>query len=85
MEWPEELLEIFEDPLLADVRPKPIAPTPDDRMAQKLLEVNKWVKEHGKEPDLNGSLKEKLLAATLKGLRAKCTESLRQYDEYHLL
>lgn len=28
MDWPEELLEIFDDPLLADVRPKPKAPTP---------------------------------------------------------
>ena len=33
MDWPEELLEIFDDPLLADVRPKPKAPTPDDRLA----------------------------------------------------
>ena len=41
MDWPEELLEIFDDPLLADVRPKPKAPTPDDRLAQKLLEINK--------------------------------------------
>ena len=39
MDWPEELLEIFDDPLLADVRPKPKAPTPDDRLAQKLLEI----------------------------------------------
>lgn len=85
MEWPKELLEIFEDPLLADVRPKAQAPTPDDRMAQKLLEVNKWVEEHGAEPGMNGGLKEKLLAATLKGLRAKSTDSLRQYDAYHLL
>lgn len=29
MDWPEELLEIFDDPLLADVRPKPKAPTPE--------------------------------------------------------
>lgn len=36
MDWPEELLEIFDDPLLADVRPKPKAPTPDDRLAQKI-------------------------------------------------
>ena len=48
MDWPKELLEIFDDPLLADVRPKPKAPTPDDRLAQKLLEVNKWVTEHAK-------------------------------------
>lgn len=85
MEWPKELLEIFEDPLLADVRPKAKAPTPNDRMAQKLLEVNKWVEENGKEPNFNGSLKEKLLAATLKGLRVKSSDSLRQFDVYHLL
>ena len=35
MEWPKELLEIFDDPLMADVRPKPKTPTPDDRLAQK--------------------------------------------------
>lgn len=61
MDWPEELLEIFDDPLLADVRPKPKAPTPDDRLAQKLLEVNKWVAEHGSEPKADGGLKENCL------------------------
>lgn len=85
MDWPEELLEIFDDPLLADVRLKPKAPTPDDRLAQKLLEINKWVAEHGSEPTADGSLKEKLLAASLKALRTKATDSLIQYDEYQLL
>lgn len=85
MDWPKELLDIFDDPLLADVRPKPKAPTPDDRMAQKLLDVNKWVAEHGREPQTDGALKEKLLASSLKALREKANDSLRQYDEYHLL
>ena len=85
MDWPKELLEIFDDPLLADVRPKPKAPTPDDRLAQKLLEINKWVAEHGSEPSMARSLNEKLLAVALKSLRAKATDSLLQYDEYHLL
>ena len=67
------------------VRPKPKAPTPDDRLAQKLLEINKWVTEHGSEPTADGGLKEKLLAASLKALRTKATDSLRQYDEYQLL
>lgn len=52
MDWPEELLKIFDDPLLADVRPKPKAPTSDDRLAQKLLEVNKWVAEMVVNPKL---------------------------------
>lgn len=85
MDWPEELLEIFDDPLLADVRPKQKELTPDDRMAQKLLDINKWVAEHGREPIADGGLKEKLLATSLKALRTKATDSLRQYDEYHLL
>ena len=87
MEWPEELLEIFDDPLLADVRPKPKAPTPDDRMAQKLLKVNEWMAEHGQEPQLTGGLQEKLLAKSLEALREKAQTNagLLQYDEYHLL
>ena len=86
MDWPEDLLEIFEDPLFADVRLKPQAPTPDDRMAQKLLEVNKWFEAHGHEPMATGSsFQEKLLARSLKALREHTNGSLRQYDEYHLL
>ncbi len=85
MDWPKELLEIFEDPLLADVRPKPKAPTPDDRLAQKLLKVNAWFAEHGREPKADGGLQEKLLARSLSALREQASESLRQYDEYHLL
>ena len=85
MYWPKELLEIFDDPLLADVRPKPKAPTPDDRMAQKLLKVNAWIAEHGRESQADGGLQEKLLAASLKALRNQANDSLRQYDEYHLL
>ena len=33
MEWPKQLLELFDDPLLDGVRPKVAAPTADDRMA----------------------------------------------------
>ena len=67
------------------MRPKSKAPTPEDKVAQKLLEINKWVAEHGREPGMSGDLKEKLLAVSLKALRAQVTDSLRQYDEYHLL
>lgn len=87
MEWPKELLDIFDDPLLADVRPKSPSPTPGDRMAQKLLKVNEWVKEHGREPQMSGGLKEKLLAKSLEALREKAQTNaeLLQYDEFHLL
>lgn len=85
MDWPEDLLEIFDDPLFADVRLNQ-TPTPDDRMAQKLLEVNKWFEANGHEPmAAGGSFQEKLLARSLKALREQANDSLRQYDEYHLL
>ena len=58
MEWPKELLEIFDDPLLDGVRPKVAAPTPNDRLQQKLAEVNNWIAQNGREPSNDGSLKE---------------------------
>ena len=71
MEWPKELLEIFDDPLLDGVRPKVAAPTPNDRMQQKLAEVNNWIAQSGREPSPNGNLKEKMMYAAMKSLREK--------------
>jgi hypothetical protein len=69
MEWPKELLEIFEDPLLDDVRPKVQAITPNDRMSQKLFDLQERIKQHGREPQQNGNLKEKMMWATMIGLQ----------------
>lgn len=71
MEWPKELLEIFDDPLLDGVRPKVAAPTPNDRMQQKLAEVNEWISKNGREPQKDGNLKEKMLFAAMSKLREK--------------
>jgi len=71
MEWPKELLEIFDDPLLDGVRPKVAAPTPNDRMQQKLAEVNEWIAKNGREPQKNGDLKEKMMFAAMTKLREK--------------
>ena len=71
MEWPKELLELFEDPLLDGVRPKMAAPTANDRMRQKLEEVNNWIAKNGREPQKNGDLKEKLMFAAMTKLREK--------------
>ena len=71
MEWPKELLEIFDDPLLDGVRPKVAAPTPNDRMQQKLAEVNNWIAQNGREPSPYGNLKEKRMYAAMKSLREK--------------
>ncbi len=71
MEWPKDLLEIFEDPLLDGVRPKTVAITADDRMNQKLAEVNAWIADHGREPERSGDLKEKMMWAAMTALKDK--------------
>ena len=71
MEWPKELLEIFDDSLLDGVRPKVVAPTADDRMSQKLAEVTAWIERNGREPERNGDLKEKMMWAAMTALKNK--------------
>lgn len=86
MEWPKELLELFEDPVLNDVRPKGESPTMNDRILCKLLEVTDWTETNGREPLQDGeSLKEKLLAASLKALREHPRDALKVYDRLKLL
>lgn len=69
MEWPQELLELFDDPLLDGVRPKTAAVSADDRMSQKLAEVETWISVHGREPKRDGDLKEKMMWAAMTALR----------------
>lgn len=71
MEWPKELIELFNDPLLEGVRPKAPALTANDRMQQKLAEVNNWIAQNGREPRKDGDLKERLLYASLTALKEK--------------
>ena len=44
MEYPKELEELFNDPLLADVKPASKPLTADDRLAEKLLCINEYIK-----------------------------------------
>ena len=71
MEWPKELLEIFDDPILDGVRPKAAAPSDNDRIQQKLTEVNNWIAKYGREPQKDGDLKERLMYAAMTKLREK--------------
>ena len=67
----KELLEILDDPLLDGARPftKPI--TADDRIMQKIAEIKEWILQNGREPQKDGSLKEKLMYASLTALKEK--------------
>ena len=69
MEWPKELIELFEDPLLDDVRPKVAAPTFNDRKDKQVAELEAWIAAHGREPQRNGDLTEKRMWARLTALR----------------
>ena len=71
MEWPKELLELFDDPLLDGVHAKVTAPTADDRMNRKLAEVKAWIEFHGREPKRDGDLKEKMMWASMTALKNK--------------
>jgi hypothetical protein len=74
MEWPKELLELFDDPLLDNVRPKVVAPTANDRIQQKLAEVKSWIANNGRESRKDGDLKEKMMCAAMKALKEKGVE-----------
>lgn len=68
--WPEELLALFEDPLLDGVKPKPAAVTADDRTKRKIDDVRAWIEVNGREPNMNAkNIKEKLLAVSLQTLK----------------
>ena len=87
MEWPQELLEIFEDPILSGVKPKPKPLTPDDRRLMRLEEIATWVEQNGRLPQSEGvPLKEKLLATALSALKKDSSvEYLKNYDRLNML
>ena len=71
MDIKKELLELFDDPLLDGVRPFAKAITADDRIMQKIAEIKEWIAQNGREPQKDGSLKEKLMNASLTTLKEK--------------
>ncbi|MCH4100764.1 MAG: hypothetical protein LKF06_09345 [Prevotella sp.] len=87
MEWPKELLEIFDDALLDDVHPKAAPVTADDRKVKKLMEITQWSEANGRRvPREDGnSLKEKMMARALKALKDEAGEELAAYDTLNLL
>jgi hypothetical protein len=84
MEWPEDLLELFEDPMLADVKPAAPRLTANDRLVQSLHEVSEWVRSNGRLPNQQGDFNEKRLFRTLQALR-KNAEELKPYDHLNIL
>lgn len=68
--WPEDLLALFDDPLLDGVKPKPAPVTADDRMQKKIDELRAWIEQNGREPQLSSSnIQEKLRAKSLETIK----------------
>lgn len=61
MEWTQELLDIINDPIFDNVRLKPQPITSDDRVRQKVQELEAWIAANGREPMPSGDIKEKML------------------------
>lgn len=86
MKYPEELEELFNDPLLAEVKPAPRTLTADDRLAEKLLCINEYIRRTGNPPSMTGDFEEKKLCRSLKALKNHpSVSSLKAYDEFNVL
>ena len=89
MEWPEELLRIFEDPLFVNVHPRPPKPTMEDVVREGFKSICEWSKEHNKRaPRMDKANRDEwLLAKRLKGIIDDDyrRELLRYEDEFNLL
>lgn len=89
MDWPEDLLKIFADPLFANVHPRAQKPTEEDVVREGFRMLCQWSKEHEmRAPKMDKQNREEwLLAHRLQGIiddDAK-REMLRTEDEYKLL
>ena len=76
---------MFDDPLFVNVKVPAKPLTADDRMVEKLLAINAFVRENDREPSTTGNFEEKKLARSLKALRESGNESLKDWDEFGLL
>lgn len=85
MDINNELLLLFDDPLFVSVKVPPKPLTADDRMVEKLLAINAFVRDNGREPLATGNFEEKKLARSLNALRESENDSLKNWDEFNLL
>ncbi len=89
MEWPEDLVEIFNDPLFANVHPKAPKQTPEDVVREGFRAIVEWSKAHSQRaPRLKKEHRDEwLLAKRLQGIIEDDArrEMLRAEDEYKLL
>ena len=86
----EAELEVIltQDPLgLLQTKSKTAVITSDDRLVASFEEVNKFIDEHGREPEQSTDILERRLFSRLKGLRESPTKTLAlaPHDKHGLL
>lgn len=87
MDIEKELLDIFNDPLFADVKPTELKPTSDDRLVLSFEEINSFYELHHRLPSETRGMKEKLMFGRLQGF-LNDNEKLNQllpFDRFELL
>lgn len=89
MEWPEDLVQIFADPLFANVHPKAPKQTPEQVVREGFRAIVAWSRDHShRAPRMNKEHRDEwLLAKRLKGIIEDDArrEMLRKEDEYKLM
>ena len=88
MNWENNLIELFDDPLLANIYPLPPRITSDDRLSQSFLKIIDWMVENGREPNENPEdFKERILFRRLENIRSDEEKRLylKPLDSYNLL
>lgn len=85
MEYPQTLLDIFDDPIFDSVRPKVHATTVDERLIKKMEEITVWVEANHRMPSMEGDFKEKGMLRALDSMRLEFKDILKPYDRLNLL
>ncbi len=82
-----KLLQEDDDLGLLDVKPKSSPISSDDRLINSFEEINTFIDENGREPELASDILEKSLYYRLEGIREdiKKTKSVINHDRHNLL
>ena len=87
MNWDNELLKIFDNPVFAAVKAPPKAVTSTDRLVDSFNQINDFVEQNGHLPQSDGDFKERGLEKRLQGILSdmkKCERCL-PYDRLGIL
>ena len=52
--WPQEILDLLDDPLFDSVRPRATRPSVEESQLSSLRAITSWVIEHGRLPSSTG-------------------------------